>query len=124
MIPKPPLSNWLGHRLLARQSPHTTDWRHVGTVESAENGPWPNLKLTTLRVALRDGGEVFLRGIDGGHCVPDLVAPNLLRMDADLVQFSPSFKLVPTDNFCLDEPMGPGVGDYHGRPTQVIESHR
>lgn len=114
----------LGHRLFARLSSHTTDWRHVGTVESVKNGPWPTLKLTTLGVALRDGGEEFLRSIDGGHCVPVLPAPNLLRIDADLVQLSPLFKLACTDHFDLDVPMGPGVGAFHDRPTQVIDCPR
>lgn len=117
--PTKPLSSRLGHRLYARLSRHTTEWQHVGTVERVEN-VWGDGDLAILRVALKDGGLAFLRLIDGAHCIPSLAGHNLLRIDEALVESSPYFKTEPTDHF-LDMPMGPSVGEFHDRQTQVID---
>lgn len=107
------MSSWLGHRLFGRLSHHSTDWRHIGTVERDD----PSQGL--VHVALCNGGSAYLASID--LRVED--APGqAARVSVDLIHIHPLLKMEPTDNFCLDAPMGPSVGTYHDRPTQVIDS--
>jgi len=105
------LSSALGHRLFARLTAGTTDWRHIGTVESVD------ARQVVLMVAMRDGGRDMLDAIGLSSTTPRNLAQCFVQ---SVVETSPLLKLEPTDHFCLDLPMGPGVGDFHNRETQRI----
>lgn len=108
----------LGCRLFARQSKHTDDWRHLGTVESVHEIAGDFNDGSFVMVAMRDGGRAYLADLGMKIEEPPGAA---VCVSLHLIDISPLLKLEPTNHFCLDVPMGPGVDDLHVRVTQRID---